>query len=178
MVHIALKLARIHHWRADMESAEIGYLWCLEQVQTRLSSDCDAKVLYGVVQDWYAQYLLDKGDLERSKQHLQSAYEICAEVKGKCSEEAMMLLNDLGTTSWRAGNLKDAEEYFREAVRISNQLEDQTHSGTVYANMGLIFLEKGIVKSATKYCDKGLTLGNSKLIHGGICYEYFCFRKA
>lgn len=142
-----------------MENAEIGYRWCLEQVQPKLTSDPDAKILYGVIQDWYAQYLLDKGDLKQSQKLLESAYEICTEVKGKVSEESMMLLNDLGTTSWRAGNLKEAEEYLREAVAISKELEDQTHSGTVHANMGLILLEKGMVNAATQYCNKGLALG-------------------
>lgn len=159
MIHISLKLARIYHLRAEEQKAETGYLWCLEQLEKQKDDDVHAKTLYGVVQDWYAQFLLDRGDVEKSLAHLKEAYSACKEVTQDNSEQHMLLLNDLGITSWRAGDLDGAHRFLGEAVRISDDVEDKSHIGVVHANLGLIYLEKGIRREAEKYCNKALRLG-------------------
>lgn len=115
--------------------------------------------MYGVIQDWYAQFLLDRGNIEKSLIHLKEAYKICAEYKGKDSEQSMLLLNDLGITNWRAGDIETAEGCLAQAVHIGDNLEDKTHVGVVNANLGLVYLEKGIIEQAKKYCSTAWHLG-------------------
>lgn len=159
MIHISLKLARISHLKAEGEKAELGYQWCLENIEKHKNTDINMQLLYGVIQDWYAQFLLDRGDVEKSLVHLKEAYDVCLKIKGKSDEQSMLLLNDLGITTWRAGDLQSAEEFLRQALAVSEHIEDKAHVGVVHANLGLIFLEKGVTDMAKKYCDLGWRLG-------------------
>lgn len=97
--------------------------------------------------------------MQTSLKHLKQAYAVCKEVTEDDSEQRMLLLNDLGITSWRAGDLDAAQKFLGEAVVTSENMEDKTHAGVVHANLGLIFLEKGIRKEAEKYCNLAWHLG-------------------
>lgn len=144
---------------AQEEKAEMGYKWCLEQIENQVNDTPDAHTLYGVIKDWYAQYLLDRGNVTQSLTHLKEAYNACKELTGVYSEQSMLLLNDLGITSWRAGDLESAQNFLSEAVNVSKNVEDKSHAGVVHANLGLIYLEKGIRNEAQKYCKEALYLG-------------------
>lgn len=127
-------------------------------------------MLYGVINDWYAQFLLDKGETKKSLPYLKEAHKICQETKGSNSTESVLLLNDLGITSFRADDLDGAEAYLKEAVKLGDSLEDQSNLGIVHANLGLILLEKGILVEAEKSCQYALKLGNSSK---EIIFKYF-----
>ncbi|XP_060517363.1 tetratricopeptide repeat protein 19 homolog, mitochondrial [Cylas formicarius] len=159
VIHISLKLARICQLKADLEKADIGYRWCLEQIEKKKNENEDAQVLFGVINDWYAQYLLDIGNNEKSLEYLNEAYKVCSEIQGKNSEKSMLLLNDLGITTFRAEDYTRAEKYLKEALLIGNSLDDKTHVGVVHANLGLVLLQKGVLSEAEKYCKGGLQLG-------------------
>lgn len=159
MIHISLKLARICQLKADIEKAEIGYNWCLKQIENQKADSIDAKILYGVINDWYAQFLLDKGEVGNSIKYLQEAYRMCNETKGENCEKSVLLLNDLGITSFRAENVELAEHYLKEAISMGNNLEDKTHLGVVHANLGLILIHKGVLKEAEKFCKEAYRLG-------------------
>lgn len=159
MVHISLKLARICQLKANLENAEIGYKWCLETIEKQKNDNEDALILYGVINDWYAQFLLDKGEVSNAFKYLQEAYKVCEKTKGQNSEKSVLLLNDLGITSFRAEDMENAEKFLKEAVRIGNNMEDKSHLGVVHANLGLILLQKGIVAEAQKFCKEAWHLG-------------------
>ncbi|KAJ8973715.1 hypothetical protein NQ317_009309, partial [Molorchus minor] len=139
VIHISLKLARISQMMADMEKAEIGYKWCLNQIKNQKNHSTDAQILYGVINDWYAQFLLDKGEIKNALFYLKEAYNVY--------------------------DLENAEKYLKEAISIGNNLEDKSHLGVVHANLGLILLQKGyfcrggeVLRSSTEfglvYCKK------------------------
>ncbi|XP_018569161.1 tetratricopeptide repeat protein 19 homolog, mitochondrial [Anoplophora glabripennis] len=159
VIHISLKLARICQLKANLENAEIGYKWCLDKIEKQKNDNVDAQILYGVINDWYAQFLLDKGDISNSFKYLHEAYKVCSKVRGKDSEKSVLLLNDLGITSFRAEDMENAEKYLKEAVNAGNKLEDKSHLGVVHANLGLILLQKGIVAEAQKFCKEAWQLG-------------------
>lgn len=161
VIHISLKLARISQLKADIERAQMGYDFCFEKIgKHKGSQNTDAKILEGVINDWYAQFLLDIGDVKKSLVHLNKAYDICKIVKGYNSEQCMLLLNDLGITSFRAGNLDAAQSFLQEAIAVGRNLDDQSYVGVINANLGLILLEKGgFLKEATKYCKEAWRLG-------------------
>lgn len=159
VIHISLKLARISQLKAEIERANIGYKWCLEQIDRHKNENDDAKVLYGVINDWYAQYWLDIGNMPRAMEHLNEAYKVCNETQGIHSEKSMLLLNDLGITSFRAEEYDRAEKFLKEAIHVGNKLEDKSHLGVVHANLGLILLKKGVMQEAEKVCKEGLKLG-------------------
>lgn len=145
--------------RAEEDKAETGYKWCLQRIEKQQHDSIHARTLYGVVQDWYAQFLLDRGDVAQSLKLLKGAYDICKEVTESNSEQSMLLLNDLGITSWRAGDLDGAERFLKEALNMSEKLEDKSHVGVVQANLGLIFLERGLLKEAHKQCTEAWRIG-------------------
>ncbi|KAJ8921109.1 hypothetical protein NQ315_015907 [Exocentrus adspersus] len=159
VIHISLKLARICQLKANLENAELGYQWCLEKIDKHKNANEDAQILYGVINDWYAQFLLDKGDVSNSFRYLQEAYNVCEKTKGKESEKSVLLLNDLGITSFRAEDMERAEKYLKEAVSVGNKMEDKSHLGVIHANLGLILLEKGVVGEAQKFCKEAWRLG-------------------
>ncbi|XP_057671437.1 tetratricopeptide repeat protein 19 homolog, mitochondrial [Diorhabda carinulata] len=169
VIHISLKLARICQLAAELKEAEIGYTWCLQQIDKKRSDNIDASILYGVINDWYAQFLLDKGEVNKALERLQEAYRICSELIGKNTQQAVLLLNDLGTTSFRAEDMVNAEKYLKEAVNIGSTLDDKSHLGVVQANLGLILLEKGVIDLAEKNCKEAWHLGrkheNEESIH-------------
>lgn len=146
--------------KAEDEKAKIGYTWCLKTIDARKNADIDSRTLYGVILDWYAQFLLDMGDIEASKIHLNEAYNVCREIKGHKSEQSMLLLNDLGITSWRSGDLNKAEAFLKESYNIGKTMEDQSHVGVVQANLGLVYLQKGLCDNAHKLCKEAWKLGN------------------
>lgn len=160
IIHISLKLARIKQLTADLEHAQLGYDWCFQKIDKQKYNNDDAKMLYGVINDWYAQFLIDKGETKKSLQYLKEAYRICQETKGHNCAESVLLLNDLGITSFRADDMDGAEKYLKEAVDLGESLEDKTNLGIVHANLGLILLEKGILTEAEKACQDALNLGN------------------
>lgn len=158
VIHISLKLARICHLKAENEKADIGYNWCLEKIMG--NGDPNAQMLCGIIHDWYAQFLLDTGDVANTLKHLKEAYNICVLAKGQENEQSMLLLNDIGITNWRTDNLEAAEECLNKAALIGNNLEDKSHTGVINANLGLVYLQRGLIEQATRYCNIALQLGN------------------
>lgn len=69
--------------KANIERADLGYNWCLEQIEDQRKSNEDAQILYGVINDWYAQYLLDVGNMSKAMLHLNEAYKVCKDTQGK-----------------------------------------------------------------------------------------------
>lgn len=159
VIHISLKLARICQLLAETEKANLGYTWCLEKIEKHKNDNLDAQILYGVIHDWYAQFLLDIGDVKKSLTHLKEAYKVCEETLGSNKEQSMLLLNDLAITSFRAGDLASAETYLNRGIKMSNLVEDQTNVGVLHANLGLILLHRGITEEAKKLCDEAFRLG-------------------
>lgn len=68
-------------------------------------------------------------------------------------------MNDLGISSFRAGDLDQAQHYLTEAVQVGKNIEDKSYLGVVNANLGLILLEKKLFNEAEKYCTLALRLG-------------------
>ncbi|XP_008193607.2 tetratricopeptide repeat protein 19 homolog, mitochondrial [Tribolium castaneum] len=175
VIHISLKLARISQLKAEIEKADLGYKWCLEQIETQKNDSVDAQMLYGVIQDWYSQFLLDVGDVKQALIHLREAYNACKRTKGRNSEQSMLLLNDLGTTSFRAGDIDNAQGYLKEAITVGREVEDKSHLGVIHANLGLILLEKGVAKEAEKYCKEAWKLGKKFENNESVEQANYCF---
>lgn len=77
-----MKLARICQLQAKIDRADLGYNWCLEQIGHHPKDSEEARLLYGVINDWYAQYLLDVNNLPKALIHLNEAYKVCTEIEG------------------------------------------------------------------------------------------------
>ncbi|CAG9772013.1 unnamed protein product [Ceutorhynchus assimilis] len=158
VIHISLKLARISQLQDKPDRAELGYKFCLKQIESHKNSE-DAKILYGVINDWYAQLMLDTNNPSEAFIHLNEAYKACNETQGIYSEKSMLLLNDLAITSFRAEDSEKAVKFLKEAIEVGNQLTDKTHLGVVHANLGLILLHRGVIEEAEKACIQGRNLG-------------------
>ncbi|XP_044751508.1 tetratricopeptide repeat protein 19 homolog, mitochondrial-like [Coccinella septempunctata] len=177
VIHISLKLARIAQLRADLEKAELGYEWCLEKIKNQRNDDLDTEILSGVIQDWYAQFLLDKGDNQKALFYLKEAYRVCEKTMGANNEKSMLLLNDLGITSFRAGDIANAEIFLNEGIKIGQKVDDQTHVGVLHANLGLVLLHKGIVEKAKTLCKEAWSLGKKNMNNETMEQANYCFEQ-
>ncbi|KAL3282057.1 hypothetical protein HHI36_005257 [Cryptolaemus montrouzieri] len=175
VIHINLKLARICQLKAEIDNAGLGYEWCLEKIENHCEDNPDSQMLYGVIQDWYAQFLLDKGDTAKALIHLKEAFKSCERTMGAHDEKSMLLLNDLGITSFRAGDMNSAQTYLTKGIDIGNHVEDQTHVGVLHANLGLVLLHQGIRKEAEKYCKEAWILGKKNENTETIEQANYCF---
>ncbi|CAH0557843.1 unnamed protein product [Brassicogethes aeneus] len=175
VIHVSLKLARICQLKAEIEKADIGYKWCLDKIEKQKNRNRDAQILYGVINDWYAQFLLDKGDIQKSFLHLNEAYDVCSRSNGKYNETSMLLLNDLGITSFRAGDIDTAQKYLNEGISIGRNIEDKSHLGVLHANLGLILIEKGVLKEAERYCNEAMHLGKKHDNNESMEQANYCF---
>lgn len=164
--------------RGEAEKAEIGFKWCLENLAKPDQEDNnEAVVLNGVVQDWYGQFLLDKGQTKEALVYLKEAHRICTQVEGKNCEKSVLLLNDLGTISWQIGDLNNAEEYLNSALQVGKTLEDFDNLGVIYANLGLVSIEKGLLNEAKKFCKEGWRLGNKQKNLDAVEQANYCFEQ-
>ncbi|KAK9870404.1 hypothetical protein WA026_007973 [Henosepilachna vigintioctopunctata] len=175
VIHISLKLARICQLRAELDKADLGYQWCLEQIVKQKDDTLDCQLLYGVIQDWYAQFLLDKGEANKALTHLKEAYQTCEKTLEANNEKSMLLLNDLGITSFRAGDVTGAIAYLNQGILVGNKVDDQTHIGVLHANLGLVLLHHGALKEAQKYCKEAWNLGRKNENRETIEQANYCF---
>ncbi|GJQ86577.1 hypothetical protein Trydic_g7814 [Trypoxylus dichotomus] len=158
VIHVSLKLARICHLRAEEEKAELGYKWCLEKIQKQKNDNIDSQTLYGVINDWYAQFLLDRGDVKTSLVYLKEAYKTCCDLRGKKDSQ------------------RTAEDFLKQAIEIGKTMDDQSYVGAFLANLGLLYLQKGMLDVARRYCKDawniGKRLNNTETIEqANYCFE-------
>lgn len=65
----------------------------------------------------------------------------------------------------QTGNLKDAEHYLKSAAKLSMKLPEMEEIGSIYANLGIVFMKQGLLEEAKSACGKAWKLGNGNKNH-------------
>ncbi|XP_046353904.2 uncharacterized protein LOC124133528 [Haliotis rufescens] len=99
-----------------------------------------------------------QGKREAALRHLQEAknYQI---MQGMYYEPVVLTtLSVLGVVNTAIGNYEEGEKYHRESLkrRIHLHGENHPHIGSVYNNMGILYLQKGEIEKSNHYYKKGL----------------------
>ncbi|KAL2735098.1 hypothetical protein V1477_013354 [Vespula maculifrons] len=165
VIHISLKLANIYEQTGDMEKAETGYKYCLENVQIYVDNnpkDENVLILLAMTYDWYAQMLFSQARYTDAFKYFEQSYNICVKVNGREHEQTVNLLNYLGTVSYKMEEYDKAIEYLTTATEIGRSLPDMIHIASVHINLGNVYLKKGLYLNAKKACYEGQRIAKNK----------------
>lgn len=55
--------------------------------------------------------------------------------------------------------MEAAEEYLKTAIEYAKQIPDMVELGIFYANLGLVYMKKNLLKQAEEVCGLGWRLG-------------------
>jgi putative nucleotidyltransferase with HDIG domain len=97
-----------------------------------------------------------RGDHDEALQRYRSALlhlERVGSVRGRISS-----LNNLGMLHVDLQHLEQADEYFRRALRICEEVGDVVHAGVVHINRAELFLARGELDRARASCDEGFEI--------------------
>uniref|UniRef100_A0A1B0GGU5 Putative tetratricopeptide repeat protein 19 n=1 Tax=Lutzomyia longipalpis TaxID=7200 RepID=A0A1B0GGU5_LUTLO len=158
MLHISSKIAHMAGLQGNLEKARQGFDWTLQKLEEKLrvpnvEEDLrDLRELWGMTKNWYGQTLLELNRLTEAKQCFQAAWEVYSELHDKVTEESLMLLNSLGVVCMRLGEVSIAEEHLQKAIELSKEIPDFVEANVFRANLGLVYLQQGLLKKATEIC--------------------------
>ncbi|KAI4488817.1 hypothetical protein M0802_011242 [Mischocyttarus mexicanus] len=165
VMHISLKLANIYEHTGEIEKAETGYKFCLENIQIHADNDPENEntlILLAMACDWYAQMLLSLGKYADAHHYFERSYNLCVKVNGRVHEQTVNLLNYLGTVSCKMQEYDKAIEYLTTAIEIGRALPDLVHLGSVHVNLGDVYLRKGLYSEAKKACTNGRIIATKR----------------
>ncbi|XP_050352853.1 tetratricopeptide repeat protein 19 homolog, mitochondrial [Nymphalis io] len=161
VIHISIKLARISHMKKDYTTAQIGYDWCIEKLNSAVSKNPTEEniKLLAMAEDWYGRLFLECNKDELGFRYMQSAYEKIASLTDTDKEHLVVQLNDLGTVCASIGKIDESIEFFTKAIDLGKQIPDLEDLGVFYVNLGRAYLKKNMIDVARKSCGHGWKLG-------------------
>ncbi|XP_049830549.1 tetratricopeptide repeat protein 19 homolog, mitochondrial [Schistocerca gregaria] len=170
IIHISLKLADNYHKQGEKRKAEEGFKFCLENLENKLNSgvkDEDTLLLLAMTLDWYAQFVFKSGRYKDAQNLMKRAYDLSVSINGETSEQVVVLLNDLGTVSCLQGDLDAALKYLKQATAIGEKFPDMLELGSIYINLGFVYLKKQMFDEAKRACvyarEQGRRLKNKEV---------------
>lgn len=161
VVHISMKLARISHLNKDYTTAQTGFDWCLEKLNTITANNPDNieyKKLLALAEDWYGRLFLDNQQYDKGIKLMVSALNKMKEVDDVDKEHIVYQLNDIGTVYDALDKYDDSIEYFKEAILLGKSIK-LDNMGTTYVNIGRVYLKKQMYEHARKSCGYAWRLG-------------------
>lgn len=165
VIHISLKMAKVFEHLKEIEKAEQGYKFCIDNLKSHIEKDPeneDAVLLQGMTFDWYAQMLLLQSRHTEAFNYFLQAYNICKKINGEEHEQTIVLLNNLGTISYMQGEYDEAVGYLSAATKIGRNLPDMVDLGSIHVNLGNVFLKKGLYDESKKSCQQGRTIAKNR----------------
>lgn len=165
IIHISLKLANIYEQRGNIQKAETGYKFCLNNLQTHLDNNPDDEnvlTLLAMTSDWYGQMLFSQGKYKDAYKYFEKSYNLCIKTNGREQEQVVYLLNYLGTISCILEDYDKAIDYLTTAIEIGKVLPDMIHLGSVHVNLGDVLLKKGLYVEAKRACIEGKKIAKKR----------------
>lgn len=158
VVHISVKLARISHMQNELTTAQLGYDWCLQKLNSKTDVNEDVKKLIVMTEDWYGRLFIDTNQYEQGLNLLKSAYDRMKSISDLDPEHLLVQLNDIGTVCDRIGRIDESISYFQQAINLGNEIPDMNDLGVFYVNLGRAYMKKNMLDQARKSCGYGWKL--------------------
>ncbi|XP_055597851.1 tetratricopeptide repeat protein 19 homolog, mitochondrial [Uranotaenia lowii] len=155
MLHISSKISHIAQLQGHLDKALIGFEWTLKKLEENLKNapgDKEIRELWGITKNWYAQLLMELKRFTEAKSCFLQAYEAYTEIHGKLTEEGLTILNNLSVACSNLEDYVTAEYYLKQAIALAAQLPEQTEAGIYRANLGLLYLQQGLLEQAREFC--------------------------
>ncbi|CAG0901157.1 unnamed protein product [Cyprideis torosa] len=186
MIGISLKLSEIFIARGDLGKAEEGYKYAVDQMRERLK-DCEKDVGDSATREdlgnlmiasltQYGRFLFETRRSRQAETLLSEAYELSVKTEGEESLQSIYILNDLCTARVTLGEAseKELEDVILKALKTSELLGeedgDSSNRGSMFVNLGLVYVRQARWEEALEACRKGLHLGKTARRSGTI-YE-------
>ncbi len=118
----------------------------------------------------YGEILYKKGEIKKSLEYFEDAYEMCKKNCYKNGEARS--LNDIGLVYQVFGNLSVAESKIKEALSISKKIGDKRGIVIYLNNIGRILHEKGALNEALNKYSESLMICNESGYKEGIALSF------
>ncbi|XP_053695787.1 tetratricopeptide repeat protein 19 homolog, mitochondrial [Sabethes cyaneus] len=179
MLHISSKVAHLSQLQGQLDKAVQGFEWTLAKLEEKLKlvgEDTEIRELWGITKNWYAQLLMEMKRFSEAKICFQQAYDAYSEIHGKLTEEGLTILNNLSVACSNLEDYATAEKYLLEAISLAAQIPELTEAGIYRANLGLLYLQQGLLKQATEFCSYAWKYGKhhkheETVIQANYCLE-------
>ncbi len=143
---------------------------------TEADTSDDTHALWGMSQDWFAQYLLSNGRYQEAFNQFQEAFLTSCELFGNTHPQSLVLMNSLGNFErhfrWQVtyyfhihpgtvcslmGEDAKAISYFTKAVNIAKKTASENLS-TFLVNLGMAKIKMGLKGDANSACQEALLI--------------------
>ncbi|KAK9510139.1 hypothetical protein O3M35_004985 [Rhynocoris fuscipes] len=158
LINFSLKLARLYENEGKNDLAEMGFRNCIACQKNKYlsgSHDEETTALWINSLFWYGKFLAQKKRYSEAKQCFESAYLLIPHVKSIGQEQAMVTLYNMGEMSFATGDNETALKHLLNAVIIGKSFKS-SDLPIYYNKIGLIYLHKGILNEAKRWCTNGL----------------------
>ena len=147
MIEISLHLTDILVRNHKFEEAETGYSFCVKNQwnrvkdielgdRTKLSEEqLNSLALYAMICDSFSKYCIKRRDFNTALKYAKEAYKYCVVSSGEISDQAAVLVSDIGVIYDSLGDLKRAVRYFKKAIEIGSASNSE-EVGVFYYNLG------------------------------------------
>lgn len=169
IVEISLKLAAMYGKLSQDAKAEEGFRFCIDTQLKKLSVmkvdngsemteiEINTVVLWAMSIDWFARYLLSRGQFVLAENNFEKALEVSERINGPKGEQTLVLMNDIGTVATLRKDFDKAINVLQEVIDRGQQSPDLP---AFYCNLGATYLRKGDREQAHTACSEALRLSN------------------
>ncbi|XP_062552573.1 tetratricopeptide repeat protein 19 homolog, mitochondrial [Armigeres subalbatus] len=155
MLHISSKIAHIAQLQGHLDKAIQGFEWTIAKLEDNLKKAGDDKEimeLWGITKNWYAQLLMELKRFTEARDCFKQAYDAYTQIHGTLTEEGLTILNNLSVACSNLEDYASAEKYLLEAIRLASKIPDLSEEGVYRANLGLLYLQQGMLNQAKELC--------------------------
>lgn len=158
ILHMSSKIAHMAHLQENFEKATQGFKWTLEKLR-KLPDSEDIKEILALTCDWYGQLLIEQQKFAEAKRYFQEAFDLFLEKYGETYSELVPILNNISVASLALDDTKSAREYLKKALNLIKKIPEATTEGVLHANLGLVYLQDGLMEQAKSTCVYAYKLG-------------------
>lgn len=102
---------------------------------------------------------METNNFESARNYLNNSYEIYLKFHDKITEESILMLNNLGVVCTNLNDLSSAEDYLNKALEYAKEIPNLIEIGVIQANLGIVYLKKGLINKAKDICGLAWRLG-------------------
>ncbi|XP_058820585.1 tetratricopeptide repeat protein 19 homolog, mitochondrial [Topomyia yanbarensis] len=180
MLHISSKVAHLEQLQGHLDKAAQGFEWTISKLEEnlkRMGDDKEVRELWGLTKNWYAQLLMEMKRFAEAKHCFQQAYDAYTEIHGKLTEEGLSILNNISVACSNLEDYATAEKYLQEAIALAVQIPDLAEAGVYRANLGLLYLQQGLLKQANEFCSFAWKYGKQHKHEETVIQADYCLQQ-
>nr|CAG4649356.1 EOG090X06TI [Scapholeberis mucronata]SVE93638.1 EOG090X06TI [Scapholeberis mucronata] len=146
VIHISGKLANLYAMFDDVDKANEGFLFCIQNLETKLEkgvNDFDTQALYTLILSWFGQFLHNKGDFVQSLNMFEKSLEVSVKINGEHHPHSLLQLNNMAATFTLMNRLQDALRCLNKALTLAQEHQMDDGVGDLpyyYINVANIYL--------------------------------------